>query len=85
MKSRYQAQGLEILAVNLDKERELADAFLESIEVHFQVAFDPAGDTAARYKLRGMPSSFLIGRDGKHDATHVGFRGSGNCIREALR
>ncbi len=74
MKTRYQDQGFEIIAVNLDKERRLADAFLANIEVNFKVAFDPAGDTAALYKLRGMPSSFLIGRDGKLHVTHVGFR-----------
>ncbi|MCP4187123.1 MAG: TlpA family protein disulfide reductase [Gammaproteobacteria bacterium] len=74
IKTRYQDQGLEIVAVNLDKERKLADAFLQKAEVNFQVAFDPAGESAALYKLRGMPSSFLIGRDGKLYATHVGFR-----------
>ncbi|MCP4236974.1 MAG: TlpA family protein disulfide reductase [Aestuariibacter sp.] len=74
IKARYQEQGLEIVAVNLDKQRKLADAFLERVEVNFQVAFDSTGDTAALYKLRGMPSSFLIGRDGKLYATHVGFR-----------
>ncbi len=28
----------------------------------------------ADYKLRGMPSSYLIGRDGKVYASHIGFR-----------
>ncbi|MCP4492469.1 MAG: TlpA family protein disulfide reductase [Gammaproteobacteria bacterium] len=74
MKIRYQDQGLEIVAINLDKERKLAEAFLKDIEINFEVAFDSTGDTASLYKLRGMPSSFLIGRDGKLYATHVGFR-----------
>jgi len=74
MKSAYAEQGLEIIAVNLDKDRKLAEKFLQKVNVNFQVAFDPDGDTATQYKLLGMPSSFLIGRDGKLYASHVGFR-----------
>lgn len=74
MKTAYQDQGLEIVAVNLDTDRKMADAFLKKVEVNFIIAYDPDGDTASQYKLRGMPSSFLIGRDGKLYATHIGFR-----------
>jgi len=74
MQQRYAAQGFEIVAVNLDKERALADAFLKQIPASFTVAFDASGSSAARYKLRGMPSSYLIGRDGKLHASHIGFR-----------
>ncbi|MFC1588682.1 TlpA family protein disulfide reductase [Pseudomonadota bacterium] len=74
MKKTYEDKGLEILAVNLDKERKLADKFLEGMEVNFVIAFDEKGDTATNYNLRGMPSSYLIGRDGKLYASHIGFR-----------
>jgi len=42
--------------------------------VSFTVAFDASGSSASKYKLRGMPSSYLIGRDGKVHASHIGFR-----------
>lgn len=74
MKQRYADQGFEVLAVNLDKERKLADAFLKEVDVNFLVAFDKSGESASEYKLKGMPSSYLIGRDGKVYASHVGFR-----------
>ena len=74
MNNAYRTQGLEIVAVNLDKDRKVADAFLKKLEVNFKIAYDAGGDTASQYKLRGMPSSFLIGRDGKLYATHIGFR-----------
>ena len=35
--------------------------------------FDPNGDIAAQYKLKGMPTSYLIGRDCKVKIEHVGF------------
>ena len=74
IKQSYADQGFEIVAVNLDKDRKLADEFLKEMEVNFKVAFDESGDSASEYKLRGMPSSYLIGRDGKVYASHIGFR-----------
>jgi thiol-disulfide isomerase/thioredoxin len=74
MKQNYADQGFEILAVNLDKDRELADRFLQEMEVNFIVAFDEKGESASDYKLRGMPSSYLIDRDGIVHASHIGFR-----------
>lgn len=74
MKARYKDKGFEVLAVNLDKERALADEFLKKMDVNFVIAFDESGDTATKYELRGMPSSYMIGRDGKLYASHIGFR-----------
>lgn len=74
MMETYKDQGLEVVAINLDKERTLADEFLKKVEANFTVAFDQKGDSAKAYKLRGMPSSYLIGRDGKLYASHIGFR-----------
>lgn len=74
LKDKYAAQGLEIVAVNLDKDRATAEKFLHNMKVNFIVAFDTSGDTAAQYKLRGMPGSYLIGRDGNIHASHLGFR-----------
>ena len=74
MKQSYADKGFEILAVNLDKDRKLADEFLKNMDVNFMVAFDESGKSAAAYKLKGMPSSYLIGRDGKVYASHIGFR-----------
>ena len=74
MKTTYADEGLEIIAVNLDRDRKLAEAFLEKIDVNFRIAFDPEGGSATTYELRGMPSSYLIGRDGKLYASHIGFR-----------
>lgn len=74
MKSKYMDQDFEVLAINLDKDQKLARDFLNKMQINFLVGFDPQGDTANAYKLRGMPSSFLIGRDSRIYATHIGFR-----------
>jgi len=74
MQQKYRADGLKVIAINLDKERKLADIFLQKFEINFTIGFDQAGDSAKAYHLRGMPSSYLIGRDGKLYASHIGFR-----------
>lgn len=74
IKKKYVDQGLEVVAVNLDTDRALADVFLKEFDINFVVAFDSEAVTADEYKLRGMPTSFLIGRDGNLYATHIGFR-----------
>ena len=70
---RHAADGLAIVAINLDKDRDKADAFLANNPVPFVVAFDPTGKTAEDYRVTGMPSSFLLGRDGNILETHTGF------------
>ena len=74
MKQSYANQGFEIVAVNLDNDRKLADEFLKEMDINFKVAFDESGQSASQYKVKGMPSSYLIGRDGKVHASHIGFR-----------
>ncbi len=83
MKSAYEGQGLEIVAVNLDGDRADADKFLKRFHPTFDVRFDPKGEIAELYKVQGMPSSVLIDRHGVTRFTHVGFRPVDGPIYEA--
>jgi thiol-disulfide isomerase/thioredoxin len=74
MQARYRGHGFEIVGINVDARRSDADQFLAQVSARFTLAFDPHGDTPERYAAKGMPTSFLIGRDGTIVATHVGFR-----------
>ncbi|RKZ59869.1 MAG: TlpA family protein disulfide reductase [Gammaproteobacteria bacterium] len=86
IKQSYADKGFEVVAVNLDKDRKLADAFLKEVDVNFVVAFDESGESASSYKLKGMPSSFLIDRDGKLYASHIGFREKDkNKLEQAIK
>lgn len=73
MQEKYGPQGLTVVGVNLDKTRPAADAFLAQVPAPFTLAFDPAGKTAAAWGVKGMPSTFLVGRDGTVLRAHVGF------------
>ncbi|SCZ53592.1 TlpA family protein disulfide reductase [Thiohalomonas denitrificans] len=74
LQTRYGEQGLVVVAVNLDKDRKLVEQFLAKYPAQFTVAYDPKGETAERFGLKGMPSSYLIDRDGEIRLSHVGFR-----------
>lgn len=74
MKDAHGAQGLTVIAVNLDQDRVDADKFLERFRPNFEVRFDPKGALAEYYKVDVMPSSVLIDRQGAIRFTHVGFR-----------
>jgi peroxiredoxin len=82
MKSTYEVQGLEIVAVDLDSDRADADRFLKQFHPTFQLRFDPKGEIAEQYKVQGMPSSVLIDRHGAIRFTHAGFRPIDGAIYE---
>lgn len=74
MHRKYGEQGLQIIAVNLDKNRALADGFLAEVPAEFALRFDPAGALAREFKVQSMPSSYLLDANGKVIASHFGFR-----------
>ena len=72
--SRLKKKGFRVIAINLDTKRADADKFLTQLTANFDIAFDPPGKVAELYELQGMPSAYLIDRDGKLHSAHMGFR-----------
>ena len=70
---QYAEKGFRVISINLDAEKHLADKFLLETPADFAVIFDAKGLTAKKFKLKGMPSSFLINKEGKIIITHSGF------------
>jgi thiol-disulfide isomerase/thioredoxin len=69
----YGAEGLVVLAVNLDRNRAAADDFLATSRGQLNIVYDPKGDIAKQFNFKDMPTAILIGRDGKVHAVHSGF------------
>lgn len=79
------AQGVAIVAVNLDDDAAKAMAFLVKVPVSFFVAFDQKQDLPSQYGVETMPSSYLIDRKGFIRETHRGFKvGDEALLREKL-
>ena len=69
----YKSHGLKVVAVNVDKDKQLANDFLDKVDVSFPVLYDPDGRFAQAFQLKGMPSSFILDDKGEVLASHVGF------------
>ena len=74
MQARYGSKGLQVVGINLDQKRGDAQAFLNGTPANFEVAFDDAGKIPLGYAIKGMPTSLLIGPDGKVLMVHNGFK-----------
>ena len=84
MQSKFGRQGLKVIAVNLDANSDDWKKFLASAPTNFDIAFDPKGVLARRFEVKGMPSSVLIGRDGRVVLQHVGFNESSRAKLEEV-
>jgi thiol-disulfide isomerase/thioredoxin len=73
LRSKYQSQGFEVIGVNLDDDVADAKAFLAKLPVSFPIALDNKGATAEQYAVKGMPSAYLIDKQGKVQYVIEGF------------
>jgi thiol-disulfide isomerase/thioredoxin len=73
MVTKYGNTGFKVLAINVDKDRALADKFLATVDTSFPIYYDPNGALAKQFKLKGMPSSFLLDSEGNVLQAHKGF------------
>jgi thiol-disulfide isomerase/thioredoxin len=73
MQDRYREHGLVVVAVNLDQKLADAAEMVAALPEEVVLVHDPDGELARQYKLEGMPSSFIFGRDGKLVVRHLGF------------
>jgi cytochrome c biogenesis protein CcmG/thiol:disulfide interchange protein DsbE len=84
MHEKYGDDGLVIVGVNLDMERTDAERFLEEYPAAFSIVYDENQELARQYEVVAMPSSYVIGRDGKVAAKHMGFKVKQQDEYEAL-
>jgi cytochrome c biogenesis protein CcmG, thiol:disulfide interchange protein DsbE len=74
MQREFGKDDFIVVAVNVDHARSDAEQFLHEYTPGFQIVFDPDGTLAERFGVKGMPTSFLIDRDGHIHSEHEGFR-----------
>jgi peroxiredoxin len=76
-----------VLAVSQDIDgSKMVTPFVEKNGLQFTVLLDPANDVGEAYGVNGIPETFIIGRDGRIVAHHVGpYDWSNRDIRDALQ
>lgn len=84
---QYRDQGFEVVAITIDDPVEDATEFLADLEIPlaYSVVLDSTADVMDQYRVVGMPTSFLIDRDGVIRKVHKGFReGDTELLEQAL-
>ncbi|WP_108127095.1 TlpA family protein disulfide reductase [Saccharospirillum mangrovi] len=76
VQQRFGDQGLVIVGVNLDQDPAAARDFLTKVPADFTILLDTQAQWPEAYGLFGMPSSYLIDRQGRIRASHIGFHGN---------
>ncbi len=72
---RYRNQGLVVLALSADRDNlERVTAFINEGSYSFPVLLDSEGEVRKTYEVRALPTSYLIGRDGKFVGRIIGER-----------
>jgi cytochrome c biogenesis protein CcmG/thiol:disulfide interchange protein DsbE len=79
----YGASNLVVIGVNVDKNRDQAERFLNETPADFPIVYDPKGQLATVYKVAGMPSGVLIDRTGHVRFQHSGFSEKQKVLYEA--
>ena len=84
MHDKYRDDGLAIIGVNLDASRAEAEDFLERYPPRFAIYYDDTKALAEAFDVIGMPTSYVLGRDGQQIARHIGFKVKKQAEYEAV-
>ena len=72
---KFPGKDFVIIAINLDQKKADMDDFLKKHPADFAIMRDAANTLVSTVKIPTMPTSFLLGRDGKVVSVHRGFKG----------
>ena len=73
LQSYYAGRNFVLLAVNVDHDRTKADAFLREAGSNLPIVYDTTGGIARTFNVKAMPTSVVIGADGRVRYVHSGF------------
>jgi len=86
LRREFPADAFQVVAVNLDRDRDDALEALEKTPVGYPSASDPDGRLPEQFGVGTMPTGYLIDRSGVVRYVHEGFRrGDGDRLREEIR
>jgi thiol-disulfide isomerase/thioredoxin len=77
-------QGLAIVGVNAREKTDTVRRYAKGSGLTFPLVLDPDGTINARHGIVGLPTTFLLGRDGRAVARAIGPREWGGASARAL-
>lgn len=79
----FRERGVQFVGVDFRDDRAAARAFQEEFGITYPSVFDPGGTLADDYELIGLPTTFIIGPDGRIIYRFTGYL-NGTVLRSAL-
>jgi len=80
----FAVQGLTVLGVNVREGTGAIEQYAQELGLTFPLVVDPQGRITTAYGVIGLPTTFLIGRDGQAVALAIGPREWGSAPVRAL-
>ena len=80
----FAGQGLTVLGINVREEIPTIQRYAEAQGLTFPLVVDPKGEIHVSYGVIGLPTTFMIGRDGRVVARAIGARDWGSAEARAL-
>jgi thiol-disulfide isomerase/thioredoxin len=74
MRQEIGTAEFEIIAINVDEDTEDGLEFLRNHAVSYPVIADPEGDIGIPYRIRSLPRTFLLDREGRIVSSHKSFK-----------
>jgi peroxiredoxin len=65
-------EGFVVLAVNVDEQITDVSAFVHELDLTFPVLLDPGAKINDLYRVRGLPTSYIVDREGVIRQLHIG-------------
>lgn len=70
----FSSRGLAIIGVNARESKEAVGRYAKELGLTFPLVFDPDGKINVLYGVIGLPTTFVVGRDGRAIAFAIGPR-----------
>lgn len=70
----FRGRAVDIVAVSTDDDPILLRPFVENLGLTFPIIHDRAGQLGKRYLVNGLPTTFIIGKDGNIARRELGAR-----------
>jgi len=85
LREELHQQGFEVYAINLDENAKDAEKFLAQFPVNYPVLRGINTQAPDKFNLKGMPTAYLIDREGSIRWIHTGFKKNDiNEIRQKI-
>lgn len=62
---KYHAKGFEVVAVSLDRDEAELKKFIEEKKMVWPQIFEGASEIAEKFGVEAIPTTYLVGADGK--------------------